>query len=147
MVAAVNAINDESMVVGNTYYIVSVGTTNWQASGAPSNAGVGDTFTCTAAGSGTGTVYLVGTCALVDDTTPGSGEMNITMNVNADSTEIGISRLTNKFALDYSSPPVRYAINFFTDDGTEIKSGTQNIANSATQQNILSLGQILQYTS
>jgi hypothetical protein len=73
--------------------------------------------------------------------------MNITMNVNSDSTEIGISKLTNKFALDYSVPPVRYAINFFTDEGTEIKSGTQNIGNSATQQNILSLGQILQYTS
>lgn len=147
MVAAVNAINDEDMVVGNTYYIVSVGTTTWKACGAPSNAGVGDTFTCTAAGSGTGTVYLVGTCALVNDTTPASGEMSITMNVNADSTEIGISKLTNKFALDYTVPPVRYAINFFTDDGSEIKSGTQNIGNTATQQNILSLGQILQYTS
>jgi hypothetical protein len=35
-----------------------------------------------------------------------------------------VSKLTNKFALDYSTPPVRYLVNFFTDEGTEIKSGT-----------------------
>jgi hypothetical protein len=56
-----------------------------------------------------------------------------------DSTSITISKLTNKFALDYSSPPVRYAVNFFTDEGTEIKSGTTGQGNTSTQQNILDL--------
>jgi hypothetical protein len=49
--------------------------------------------------------------------------MNIAM-FNGDSTDILISKLTNKYAQDYSTPPVRYLTNFFTDEGTEIKSGT-----------------------
>lgn len=146
-VAAINDIAVTALVPGQAYIIKTVGNTNWKAVGGPSNAQAYDVFTATVAGTGTGVAYLVGTCALVNDTTPASGQMSITMNVNGDSTEIGISKLTNKFALDYSTPPVRYAVNFFTDEGTERKSGTQNIANSATQQNILDLGQIDNYTS
>jgi hypothetical protein len=48
--------------------------------------------------------------------------MNIAM-FNGDSTDILISRLTNHYALDYSTPPVRYVVNFFSDEGSEIKSG------------------------
>jgi hypothetical protein len=55
--------------------------------------------------------------------------MNIAM-FNGDSTDILISKLTNKWALDYSTPPVRYVINFFTDEGTEIKSGTNGATNA-----------------
>jgi hypothetical protein len=57
------------------------------------------------------------------------GNMNIAM-FNGDSTDILISKLTNKWALDYSTPPVRYVINFFTDEGTEIKSGTAGVTNA-----------------
>lgn len=57
------------------------------------------------------------------------GNMNIAM-FNGDSTDILISKLTNKWALDYSTPPVRYVINFFTDEGTEIKSGTAGATNA-----------------
>ena len=57
------------------------------------------------------------------------GNMNIAM-FNGDSTDILISKLTNKWALDYSVPPVRYVINFFSDEGTEIKSGTVGVTNN-----------------
>jgi len=142
LVAAVNAINDEDIVAGNTYYINTVGNTVWSALGAPTNAAYGDVFTATADGTGlttTGIVYLVGTCQLVNDATPNAeGLMSITMEYG-DSTAVLISKLTNKFALDYSTPPVRYAVNFFTDEGTQIKSGTSGQDNTATQQNILDL--------
>jgi hypothetical protein len=58
-----------------------------------------------------------------------AGNMNIAM-FNGDSTDILISKLTNKWALDYSTPPVRYVINFFSDEGTEIKSGTKGETNA-----------------
>ena len=145
LVAAPTAIQDEDIVAGKTYYINTVGTTNWKALGGPANAAVGDVFTATKSGSGlttTGVVYLVGTCVLTDDTTPASGYMNISLNTAGDSTQISISKLTNKFALDYDTPPNRYATNFFTDEGTTRKSGTQNINNTATQQNTLNYGQV-----
>lgn len=75
-----------------------------------------------------------------------AGNMNIAYTDDA-SSEVLISRLTNKFALDYSSPPVRYAVNFFTDEGTGIKSGTTGQPNTATQQNILDYVIVENYTS
>jgi hypothetical protein len=126
-VATVTAVNDEDMVVGQAYRILSVGTTNWAACGASnSNAAVGDVFTATAVGAGTGTVQNVGTCILANeaDTALTAGNMNITFSIG-DSTAQRISRLTNKYALDYSTPPVRYVANFFTDEGTVEKSGAE----------------------
>jgi len=141
MVAAPTIIQDEDIVAGNTYYISSPSDTNWSALGGPANAQAGDVFTATVDGAGlttNGYVYLVGTCVLADDTSPAEGFMSISMEFG-DSTSITISKLTNKFALDYSSPPVRYAVNFFTDEGTEIKSGTTGQGNTSGQQNILDL--------
>lgn len=126
LVADTTSVADESMVVGRSYIINSVGTTNWVACGASkTNPAAGDIFTCTAAGSGTGTAFEVGVCTLANQATASltSGNMNIAM-FNGDSTDILISKLTNKWAQDYSTPPVRYLTNFFTDEGTEIKSGT-----------------------
>lgn len=73
--------------------------------------------------------------------------MSITINVGGDSTEVTVSRLTNHYALDYSTPKVRYAVNFFTDEASVIKSGTSGGANTASQQNTLELAQIDQFTS
>lgn len=67
--------------------------------------------------------------------------MTITME-EGDSTPVRVSRLTNKWALDYSTPPVRYVANFFDAGSTAQKSGTRNVPNTATQQNIVTLGQI-----
>jgi hypothetical protein len=147
LVAAPVVINDEDIVAGQTYYINTPGNTNWKALGGPTNASAGDVFTATKAGTGlgtTGVVYIAGVCTLVNDSTPDAGFMSISLEYG-DSTEVNISKLTNKFALDYSTPPVRYAVNFFTDEGTQIKSGTKNIANTATQQNIMDLGVVTNY--
>jgi len=148
-VATVTAVNDEDMVVGQAYRILSVGTTNWAACGASdANAAVGDVFTATAAGAGTGTVQNVGICVLANqaDTALTAGNMNITFSTG-DSTAQLISRLTNKFALDYSTPPVRYAVNFFSDEGYEVKSGTTGAANASGQQNRVSLAIVENFTS
>ena len=99
------------------------------------------------------TKYLVtdgtntGVCTLANeaDTTLTSGNMNITFTFS-DSSATLISKLTNKFMLDYSTPPVRYATNFFTDEGQQIKSGTSGQANTATQQNLLDVGIVENYT-
>jgi hypothetical protein len=147
-VATVSAINDEDIVAGRAYRILAVGTTNWAAIGASGSAAVGDVFTATGAGAGTGTVQAVGTCILANqaDTALTSGNMNITFSTG-DSTAQLISKLTNKFALDYSTPPVRYLTNFFSDEGYEIKSGTTGAANVTGQQNQVSLAIVENFTS
>lgn len=67
-----------------------------------------------------------GTCVLSNlaEGTLTANTMNIAFYA-ADSSEILISKLTNKFALDYSTPPVRYAVDFFTDESTQLKSGAE----------------------
>jgi hypothetical protein len=160
LVGDVTSIADEDMVVGLAYMIVAVGTTDWVACGAPTNYGVGTIFTATAVGAGTGTANLVGVCVLDDDVTPAAGLMAITFTTG-DSTATTISKLTNKFLLDwtggstYAATSVvadkRYATNFFTDEGTVIKSGTTAAANTGTvtagQQNLLDLAIVDNVTS
>lgn len=126
LVADTTSVADENMVVGRTYIINTVGTTNWRACGASVSPAAGDIFTCTAAGSGSGTAFEVGVCTLANEATNSltAGNMNIAI-FNGDSTDILVSKLTNKYALDYSTPAVKYLLNFFTDEGTEIKSGTK----------------------
>ena len=134
LVGDVTTINDEDLVVGLAYMIVAVGTTDWVACGAPPNYGVGTIFTCTnSIGAGSGTANLVGVCVLDDDVTPAAGLMAITYTLG-DSTATTISKLTNKWLLNWAGGStyaatsvindVRYVTNFFTDEGTVIKSGT-----------------------
>jgi hypothetical protein len=145
-VATVSAVNDEDMVVGASYMILSLGGTNWQQMGAPAGAVAGTIFTCTAAvaSASTGTALLVGTCVLTDSNTPTVGNMSIAMAVGGDSTEVYISKLTNKFAQDFNGGAtggsantgdvwaasqvvndIEYAANFFTDESTFAKSGAE----------------------
>jgi hypothetical protein len=42
---------------------------------------------------------------------------------------------------------VRYATNFFTDEGTEVKSGTTGSNNVSGQQNLLDMAIIENYNS
>lgn len=162
LVGDVTSIADEDLTVGLAYMITSVGTTDWVACGAPANYGVGTIFTCTTdAGAGTGTANLVGVCVLEDSATPSAeGFMSITYTLG-DSTATTISKLTNKFLLDwtggstYAATSViadkRYATNFFTDEGTVIKSGTTGAVNTGTvsagQQNLLDLALVDNVTS
>jgi hypothetical protein len=147
LVGDVTTINDEDLVVGLAYIIVAVGDTNWQTAGAPAGAGVGTVFTCTSNDvGGTGTANLVGVCVIGNGQTPTAGLMAITYT-NNDSTATSISKLTNKFLLDFAggsgftqaevTNDVRFAANFFTDEGTVIKSGTTAVANVSGQQNLL----------
>lgn len=149
LVASISAVADEDMVVGRMYKILTVGTTNWSTCGAgQANPSAGDIFTATAVGVGTGTVQQVGICILANelDGALTEGNMNITMTAD-DSSIITISKLSNKWALDYSTPKVRYAVNFFADGATEIKSGTRGQPNTATQQDLVTLTAVEKYTS
>jgi hypothetical protein len=90
----------------------------------------------------------VGVCVLANETAGNITEGNMSIAMSADdSAEILISKLTNKFALDYSNPPVRYAVNFFTDGDTVIKSGTTGASNTSGQQNLVTLTAVEKYTS
>jgi len=161
LVGDATGVNDGAFVVNQAYQITSVGTTNWTAAGAPANFGVGTIFTATSVGgAGSGTANSVGVCVLDDDVTPAAGLMAITFTFG-DSTATTISKLTNKFLLDwtggstYAATSViadkRYATNFFTDEGTVIKSGTTGAANTGTvtvgQQNLLDLAIVDNVTS
>jgi hypothetical protein len=161
LVGDATGVNDGSFVVGQAYQVVTLGTTNWQLIGAEADIAVGGIFTATGAnGGGNGVAYSVGVCVLDDDTTPAAGLMAITFT-NTDSTATTISKLTNKFLLDwtggsnYAAASVvadkRYATNFFTDEGTVIKSGTTGAANTGTvqsgQQNLLDLAIVDNVTS
>ena len=52
------AVAATALTVGLTYRIKTVGTTNWQTAGAPTNATVGTLFTAVATSTGTGTAVL-----------------------------------------------------------------------------------------
>jgi len=126
-----------ALVSGKSYRITVVGDTNWNAYGVIGTPTVGTVFTATAAlgNTGTGRVNAVGVCTLANqaDSSLTSGNMNITFSTG-DSTAQTISKLTNKFILDWTGGSnyepssvvndLRYAANFFTDEGTVEKSGS-----------------------
>jgi hypothetical protein len=145
MVLDVTSKQDEQIIQGASYFIETVGSTNWTLFGGPSNPTVGSIFTATANGtnSGTGVCGLVGTCVLYGDNSPAAGEMYITMSI-ADSAPTYISKLTNRFAQDFNGGEIggnantgnvwnetqvieniEYAANFFVDGETFAKSGAE----------------------
>ena len=165
LVAATGAtIADEDMLVGQAYQIAALGTTNWQACGAPIGAAVGDVFTCTAdAGAGTGTVYAVGQCVLSNTATPAAGNMSISYSVG-DSAAVYASYITNKWVRDWNgmtygtyansnlgvnvqSGENFYPTNFFTDEGTVTWSGAEVINGATVQNGTLQLAQVDKVTS
>jgi hypothetical protein len=149
LVGSVTTVNDGSFVVGQAYQIVSVGTTDWVAAGAPGNFGVGTVFTASSVGgAGSGTVNSVGVCVLTNSATPTVGLMSISY-IDDTSSEVFISKLSNKFLLGFEGgngftadevvADTRQVANFFTDEGTVIKSGTaQTTINVALVQNVTS---------
>lgn len=154
---------DESLIVGQAYQIASVGTTNWTACGAPSNAGLGDIFTATAVGAGSGTAYPVGQCVLSNTATPAAGDMSIAYSVG-DSSAVYASYITNKWVRDWNGMTYQnysdsntgtnvqssenyYPTNFFTDEGTVTWSGAEIIGGADAQNGTLQLAQIASVTS
>jgi hypothetical protein len=170
MVVDYTVIQDEDFRPSNAYMIASLGTTDWQALGAPAGAAVGTIFTCTTSGLGlttTGNGYLVGTCVLYS-TTPTAGNMAITMSI-ANSTPTYISKLTNRFVQDFNGGEtggnastgdvwagsqvqnnIDYAANFFADGEQFVKSGADVATWAGTNQNsngTLTLAEVENYTS
>lgn len=127
----VGVVGGDNDVATATYPVVSI-QVNVDA-----GTGVEEGFIVRQKGS---TKYLVegitsgiqGVCVLVNDNTPAINEMSIAMATGGDSTEIYIQRLTNRYALDFSNN--RYLINFFTDEGTEVKAGAANNATISLAQ-------------
>lgn len=154
LVATTASIDPENAVAGVALRITAVGDTNWAAMGLSGAAAVGTIFTPTAAASAgtTGTAQEVGVCVLTSDLTPTAGLMSISY-FTGDSTEVAISKLTNKFLLNWTnfenadgtsltsyadggnntgeviySGEGQYLANFFTDEGTATKSGSETNA-------------------
>ena len=165
LVAATGAtIADEDMLVGQAYQIAVLGTTNWQACGAPIGATVGDVFTCTAdAGAGTGELYAVGQCVLSNTATPTAGNMSIQYSTG-DSSAVFASYITNKWVRDWTgmtygnysdsnlgvnvqSGENQYVTNFFTDEGNVTVSGGEMIGSTSTDNPTIQLAQIASVTS
>tara|TARA_R110000868_G_scaffold408695_1_gene692195 strand:- start:95 stop:862 length:768 start_codon:yes stop_codon:yes gene_type:complete len=151
-----------ALVVGNAYRIITVGNTAWTSYGAPANYAVGTIFTCTVAlgSTGTGAVNLVGVCVLSNAASPANGNMSIAY-IDDTSSEVYVSKLTNHYLLGWEGgsnyaatsvvADVRALANFFTDEGTMIKSGTTGAANTGSaqsgQQNLLNLALVQNATS
>ena len=123
LVATNAAIDPANAVAGVAVRIVSVGDTDWAAMGLTGTAAVGTIFTPTAASAGgtTGTCNEVGVCILSSDLTPPSGYMSISYAIGGDSTEVAVSRLTNKFLSNWT--------NFQTKGGTSLTEyvGNNNV--------------------
>jgi hypothetical protein len=111
LVSGENSVNAGSFTSGFSYQILSLGNTNWTAIGAGINPQVGQVFTATGAGAGSGTASDAGQCTLVTSGTLAAGQMNMVFNANGGSAYA--SRLTNKYIWDAATPPNRYAVNFF----------------------------------
>lgn len=97
------SINDEDLVPGRRYIILSVGNTDWKTVANVDNAAVGLIFTCLAAGSGSGTAAAVGTCTLANlaNGTLTDDTMTITCT-KADASTFRAKRINNKYVLDFS---------------------------------------------
>lgn len=166
LVATTASIDPENAVAGVALRITAVGDTDWTAMGLSGTAAVGTIFTPTAAaGAGTsGTAQEVGVCILTSDLTPTAGLMSISY-FQGDSTEVAISKLTNKFLLNWTSfqnadgtgltsyadggnnageviysGEGQFLANFFTDEETATKSGSEENAS-------LSIAIVENYTS
>ena len=145
LVATTAAIDPANAVAGVSLRIYSLGDTNWQSIGAPAGAAVGTVFTATAAaGAGTtGTAQEVGQCVLTSDLSPTAGNMSVSYFLG-DSSEVAISKITNRFIQNFAGGEtggnastgdvwnpaqvvnnVVLDANFFTDEGTEAKSGAE----------------------
>ena len=164
LVAATGAaIADESFLVGQTYQVSTVGTTDWAAVGAGTGVALGDIFTATAAGSGTGEAYIVGQCVLSNTATPTAGNMSIQYSVG-DSSAVFASYITNKWVRDWNgmtygnysnsnfgeniqSSENQYVTNFFTDEGNVTVSGGEMVGSTSTDNPTIKLAQIASVTS
>lgn len=148
LVAAQATVAVTAIIPGNSYIINTLGTTNWTAIGAGPTPAVGDVFTATKVGAGTGLASEV-VPAYLSNVATGSlvaGQMNMSFTPDAGTTTILASRLTNKYIWDDATPPNRYAVNFFTSDVSTAKSGADKVTWS-NGTGLLDLAEVSSYTS
>ena len=146
LVSGENSVNAGSFTPTFSYQILTLGDTDWTAIGAGINPTVGDVFTATGAGSGTGTASDCGQCQLIANATINSGEMNMVFSANGGNTYA--TRLTNKYIWDNATPPNRYAVNFFVSgETTAVVLANVAVANTAgwftSDASTFTVGQIL----
>jgi hypothetical protein len=99
-----SAVQDESLVVGTQYVIVTADTTDWVSMGAPNN-NVGTLFTCTAtcANPVNGVANEVRTAKLVSGTPAASGEMRLVgYTTSGHATPIALRNLKKRTATDWN---------------------------------------------
>jgi hypothetical protein len=164
LVTTATTVNDGSFIVGQAYFIIALGTTNWQAAGAGADAAVGDTFTATSVGgAGSGTVVPIGVCVLSNTASPAAGFMSISYSVG-DSSAVFASYITNKWVRDWNgmtygnysdsnfgvniqSGENQYVTNFFTDEGNVTVSGGELSGTTSVDNPTIQLAQIASVTS
>lgn len=165
LVAYVDATTSAgSFITGQAYSVASVGDTDWSAIGSGRDTvAVGDIFTATGAGSGTGTAYPVGVCVLENSGTPSAGYMSIEYSVG-DSSAVYASYVSNKWIRDWNGMTYGnysdsntgtnvytsenfYPVNFFSDEGTVTWSGAEIINSANAQNGSLQLAQVVKATS
>ena len=110
-------VNDEDMVVGAQYVIVTVGTTDWVACGSV-DANVGRLFTATAAGAGTGTAYRVIKAKLVQGTNsdPTVANTATLVGINATGNPVVLRKLNYRTASDFNGNRYKWTLS---DDSTQ----------------------------
>lgn len=112
-------VNVEDMVAGRSYAIASLGDTDWNLVGAGVDAGAGKMFVATSAGTGTGTVNLVGVCTsiAVGNVSLTGNTMSMLATTSAPS-DVYLTTVTNRFALDNTNngtkqnPGTKYVVTF-----------------------------------
>lgn len=111
------SVNDEDMVIGAQYVIVSVGSTDWVACGAV-DAKVGRLFTATAAGSGSGTAYRVIKAKLVEGTNsdPTVANTATLVGINATGNPVVLRKLNYRTASDFNGNRYKWTLS---DDSTQ----------------------------
>ena len=144
LVSGENSVSAGSFTPTFSYQILSLGDTDWTAIGAGINPQVGQVFTATGAGSGTGTASDAGQCQLVASGTINSGQMNMIFSTNGG--QAYASRLTNKYI--YDTDGTRFAVNFFVSgETTAVVLANVAVANTTgwftSDASTFTVGQIL----
>jgi hypothetical protein len=153
LVGSVDATDAANIVAQSSYRIVSVGTTSFTSIGAPATATVGDIFTANQAGTGTGTVNLVGQCLLANEANIANltaNTMHILFSFDGDEANTApVARLDNRFVYNYNASNTAntmFSSNFFTTGNTMPKSGAEADTFSNGTGNILT-GLVTNYQS
>jgi len=153
LVGSTVAVFANAIVSGSSYRIVAAGTTSFTSIGAEVTATVGDIFTANAAGTGTGTVNLVGQCLLANQANAAAltaNTMSILFSFDGNvSNTTPVAKLENRFVFNYNASNTAntmFSSNFFNTGNTFPKSGADVETFTNGTGNIVT-GLVSNYTS